>query len=99
VNQPGVDTIRVKIFEGESDDPNLCYQIGRVRIGGLAKDPSKRWLVALSLKCLEDGKITVGAAVKDPSRPDTILKKAEATLEPRHGMKAEEILQAKRFVD
>lgn len=99
VTHAGIDNIRVKIFEGESDDPNLCYPIGRVKIGGLAKDPTKRWLVSLSLRCLEDGKISVGAAVKDPSQPDRILKKAEATLDPQHGMSAEEVLQARRFVD
>lgn len=94
----GIDTVFVNILEGESEDTDLCYHIGRVRIDGLPSDPSKRWLVSLALKCLEDGKISVSAAVKDPEKPKEILRQASATLESQHGMKADEIAQAQRFV-
>jgi molecular chaperone DnaK (HSP70) len=95
----GIDTIHVNIFEGESDDAKLCYHIGRVRIDGLPKDTTKRWLVSLSLKCQEDGKISVSAVVRDPANPKIILRHAQAALESQHGMNTEQVIEAQHFVN
>ncbi len=95
----GMDTIFVNILEGESEDVKMCYHIGRVRIDGLPKDTDKRWIVALSLRCLEDGKISVSAAVKDPDNPKQTLREANATLESQHGMNTAEIVEAQRYVN
>lgn len=95
----GMDTLTVRVCEGESEDPELCYMIGKVQVDGLPRDASKRWVIAVTLECHEDGNIGVSASVRDPEALDRVVQSVNATLVPSHGMSSAEIEQARHVLD
>ena len=89
---------KIEVYEGEEDDPQFCLRIGKVVVDELHLSGDKTWLVQVKIACREDGNLLVAAAVRDPAHPDKIVKQLSATLEPAHGLTAEQLAAAKSRV-
>jgi molecular chaperone DnaK len=99
VQRAGTGGVRIRVCEGEADDPGLCELIGEVVVTGLPRDVAQRWEVALTVTCRQDGNLAVEAAVRSPEARDRVVQAAAATLVPRYGMRLEELTQLRALLD
>jgi molecular chaperone DnaK len=99
IKQAGMGGVSIVVCEGEADDPEMCYTVGKVRVQDLPTDSSKRWVVGVTLKCQEDGNIAVDASVRDPEALGTIIQRISATLVPNHGMDHDEVARTRKMLE
>jgi molecular chaperone DnaK (HSP70) len=89
----------IDICDGESDDPEYCTPIGRVVVDGLHEAGPKRWYVKVKLICQEDGQLSVTSTIHDPDQPQQVVRVVTASIEPAHGMSADQVQLAREMVD
>jgi molecular chaperone DnaK len=99
IKRAGQEEVSIVVCEGESDDPGLCSPIGKVKMQDLPREADKRWVVGVTLRCLENGNITVNASIRDPEALKRVLKTISATLVQNHGIGPEELEQSRKVLE
>lgn len=98
VRHPGQRSVKVKVCEGETDDPAFCEMIGSIVVRDLPEATNKLWKVAVKLKYRLDGTVAAVASVRDPDDLHRVIKEVSATIECIRGLDPGQIVtQRKRL--